>query len=1107
MEPHRAFQEPDRREREAARLRLDANVVVEAGAGTGKTTLLTDRLLFLLLAGAGREPPRIDQVVALTFTEKAASEIKLRLAERLLEILSLLTGGEGGSRAAAFLQEIRSVFKVGTEALLGRARAALEDMDRAAIGTIHSFASRILRAYPVQAGVDPSFTVDEGALFDELFAQEWARWLDEELGERAPRQGEWLEVLRLAPLGDLEDLARELCREGLELEGLGRGDQELAAWLKEMASGLSRAAAGQPPARGNSKILETLEALSRRLSGLAGAAASEDPPLPPRLGAREIPRSRWPADWDPAGRELYERTLAVASRSSASEEALLRRAFRLLLPFARSFREGYTRRGLVSFDGLLRKARDLVRDHREVRDELKRRAAALLIDEFQDTDPLQGELLIFLAEETGGSAGDWRRVRLSPRLFVVGDPKQSIYRFRGADMAAYQMFSEHILKDPRAVACRLRANFRSPACLLGPVNAIFQALMRYEPGLQPPYSPVEAAEPSSGAPSALELVCVTPPKDPRRAFDARSVQAQEAAWIARWILENCGEGGYRHKDVAVLLRSSAALREMLEAFKASGIPYAVEMEGYFYGAQEVIDLWNLLRALEDPDDRLALAGLLRSPLAALEDRELLLLARSGRLSYLQDPPRELPRGPRERLQGLFACLRRLRDLVGRIPLGELVSRALDETQLLALAGRAYHGEQTVSNLLKFGGMASQASEERGTTLREFIDRVEREMREGGREGESPLADEFLDAVRVLTIHKAKGLEFPVVFLSNASGGRGGTKRVSLADWGAGKTGLRLPSLGAASAAMAWLETQEALRQEREAVRLLYVALTRAKERLFVLGREKGDKGSFSSLLASAGAWPREGEDGLSCPGSIRVHRIAADAKILGSPKGVRGRPGPLVSAEKFAALWEERLGRQKECAAKTWTLTPTAALKEPPKGLSPAEEGELSQSPAALVGQACHKVLESWDFRGGGDLGRALASACKALSRLSASEDWEAVSRESREILEGFLASRTARELSRVEILGREIPFVHAEEGSVMRGSIDLLYRRGGRLIVADYKSDRVSSKDLQRHREKYRLQGAAYCRAVEKALGVQGVGFRLIFLRAPELALESHEL
>jgi ATP-dependent helicase/nuclease subunit A len=1077
---------PDKKDRDLARMSLDASVVVEAGAGTGKTTLLTDRILFLVLAG--EKPLRVEEVVALTFTEKAAGEIKVRLSERLAELAGRLSGGAvseaAEERAERTIEELRVRFKTADAKILERARAALEDLDKAPIGTIHSFCSQLLRLYPVEAGVDPGFRVDEGEGFSDLFVSEWAKWLDEELGERPPRRARWLELLGAVSLEELEGLARQLGSERFDPESVGARDPAAASALRALAASAAKLPVGRVKPQGG--ILDALAEIEKRLEAAAGAAEAEDPPLD-AVEPPEPRNAKWPKKWeeDEAGAELYERLSLVAKAASPRGEAVTRKAARLLAPFALRLRREYARRGWVSFDGLLRRARDLVRDAPRPREELKRRFAAILVDEFQDTDPLQGELLLFLSEGPGRAAHAWRDVVPAPgRLFVVGDPKQSIYRFRGADIAAYEGFIGR-LRENGALACDLTANFRSVPGVVGPVNDVFSVVMRAEPGAQPGYKGILPAKPGKEG-SGVQVVAIV---DPSGEADAAACQRTEAAWVVKRILS---EPERPLKDFAVLLRSSAPLPAFLDAFKRAGIPYAVEIERHFYGSPEVGDLINLLRALDDPDDRIAVTGLLRSPLAAVSDDGLLSLARAGALDYRKDPPaRALPEDERRAAARLFEALRSLRARAGRVPLGELVADALSATRLPELAARAYHGQQTVSNLLKLQRLAAEASESRGATLKEFVAEVEESARESRREGESPLADERLEAVRIMSVHKSKGLEFPVVFAANLSARpAAGEKAAARPDWTTGRTALRVG--GAASAAAALADAREKRMERRESVRLLYVAMTRAKERLILIGREKPESGSLASHLDAAGAWPSGGlERGLPAlfveAGKVPEAEAAAPARGASSADAA-------ATARAWAARAKLRAGAERPRARAA-----TAYLREAPKRPAPPDEPGGSFA-GAETGQLCHLVLQGWDYRANGDVAAACVKARGLLERRAPGPRWEQAEREASGVLAAFLASPAARELAAAEILGREVPFAYAEGGVVVRGAVDLVYRVNGKLVVADFKSERVEAKSAAKIRDKYAEQGRAYAEAIRLGWSGAPAEFRVLFLRRPEL-------
>ncbi|MFH2204799.1 MAG: UvrD-helicase domain-containing protein [Elusimicrobiota bacterium] len=1063
----------DAADRDRARTELGANIIVEAGAGTGKTTLLIDRIVFLLLGG-GLE---VSRLVALTFTEKAAAEIKFRLAERL-NALSGLLGGEaagGGDAESArrCLRDLRALYPRPDAAYREAAENALRNLEQAQMGTIHSFCAHLLRLYPLEAGVDPNFRVDaDGTAFEEIFDLEWALWLDRELGERASRAELWEHVLSAATLEELAGLARGLANPRVDLAravsnaGLGRRLRELG----ERAEALGR---DKPAVRG--RIVDYLDWLTAHFFGTADALEGGDyrqgdPPT------ASLPS--WPKSWPPDGREEYKRLAAAAGRLNSAAETLTRGAVALVKDFVLYARAEYRRRGWISFDGLLVGARDLVRDYPRVREELKTRFGALLIDEFQDTDPLQGELLMYLAEAEGQCADSWREtVPAAGKLFVVGDAKQSIYRFRGADIAAVEAFTEHLVRGG-AQRCALRTNFRSRCALVDSVNKVFQGAMLSRPGLQPAYREIAPAPGLTGG-TAPEWVRFGPGGGEAGAkLGASARRRAEAAWIADWIRNRRGEFTFR--DIAVVVRTTTDLNVYLEQFKAAGVPYVVEAEKYFYGTQEVSDFLNLLRAIDDPGDRVALAGLLRSPLVALDDREVHRLALRSSLDY------------RKRVQALekfYGMLRQFHARAGREPLGSLLRAVLRDTFLVELCARAYHHQQTASNLLKFGRLADEASE-KGATLKEFIDQVARSKRERLDEGESPLADESYDAVRVLTIHKAKGLEYPVVILPNLSGGTrsAASDDAVRVDWGDGTVGLRLGA--AANIARVLMDGEERTRQREEDVRVLYVAMTRPKERLILLGGLKGESGSFSAIIEPGGAL---------CPLDLeaaRAPRPAAAAGAVTEP--------PLPKPAVFAAAWEMRRAAEKQALERTVFIRPSEEHERGEEaGCAARGEDDLPAEPLRLLGRLCHEALEHWDFTKGQSLrGEPLAKLlARRAAQLALQEPLAAVDelqREAAKILKRFLASKEGKWLARTEIAARELPLLYEENGQVVRGTIDALCRDGEDWVVVDYKSDRIAAKDRAKRSKAYARQGRCYVRAVERALRVRGVKFKLMFLRTP---------
>ncbi|HEY7821007.1 MAG TPA: UvrD-helicase domain-containing protein, partial [Vicinamibacteria bacterium] len=456
---------PDAAERERAATTFDRNVVVTAGAGTGKTRLLVDRLVHLLM----RDPEtRLTQIVALTFTNKAANEIKARLRERLGSYLECrLDAASETPKQEETRREVRSLmdrYHLAKETLDRRALEALRQIERSEIGTIHSFAATLLRLHPLESGVDPQFIEDEGAAFERLFDELWEVWLDDELSSRASRREEWKRVLRKSGLEEMRGLAFSLCSEAVDLERLAelsRGRKTPAAvssWLRGLAERGSSLLDRHPEERTNEKLVRAACAILEQF--LSGDSGRDVPLAAGDSLSRNLNRNL--KGWSEEDCDQAQEIARVARALCRVDDSLAAGIVDLLIPFANKFRAVFTREGWISFDGLLARARTLVRDHPLVREGLKRRYRAILIDEFQDTDPLQYEILIYLAEEMGRQATDWRKVRLVPgKIFVVGDPKQSIYAFRRADIEAYLEVVEKIIKAQNGVECRLVTNFRS----------------------------------------------------------------------------------------------------------------------------------------------------------------------------------------------------------------------------------------------------------------------------------------------------------------------------------------------------------------------------------------------------------------------------------------------------------------------------------------------------------------------------------------------------------------------------------------------------------------------------------------------------------------------
>lgn len=1073
---------------------LEKNLLVLAGAGTGKTTLLVDRLALLIV---GKGIP-VERIVALTFTKKAAEEMRVRLEEILrLLIRELETNEEtlpSSSLLRPLLQEKYSDARLEWKS---RAKVALDNIPKAQIGTIHSFAGYLLRLYPLQSRVDPRFIEDEGTLANDALEEAWTSWVVKEFSERGRRTEAWREALHEISFDGMKELARELISPRVDFFAL-----EKSADLKPLAASLGdrldKLRSTNPYKKGTT--FETaLEAAAHTLQ-----CFREGKSIPRETKSALDSVFTIASEWKktPGVAAEFNRTYRLARALSRVDEIAVGRVRDLLKPLVEKVRSDLERRGAVSFDGLLVKARNLVRDFPLVRTALKKQFDAFLIDEFQDTDPLQGEILFYLAEDPATTADAWPQVSLVPgRLFVVGDPKQSIYRFRGADMAAFAAFGDKLLETGERA--ELSQNFRSKKPILDFVNNLTPLLMKEEAGFQPPYAALDAARAGDDSPAVqVMLIDPTGADGKLNADDIRLAEGLALAeWIDQQVRSSTGDKGPRYGDFTFLFRSTFAFRPYLDALRRRDIPFLAEGEKYFYHTPEVVELTALLSAIHNPDDRIALVGVLRSPLGALNDREIFELNKKVGLDY-----RRTPSLFKDRLGVLYPILRDLHAASHDRPLPLFLDEVYSRTNFLTLSVRSLQGEQAVANLQKIQRLAQSWSEQSPLSLGDFLERFRRYREEEKEEGENPLADVNYDAVRVMTIHKAKGLEFPIVILPDLHRAKRSFNFIpSLTDfdWASGRVGLRFPGTGLTNGAMVLNEIHAPKREEAEEVRVFYVALTRAKDRLVLPISTATDGGVYADFLSTLAPLPKKEEKIWKAGNaqiSVETHRadLTALRRSLAPAKSSKDRK---VDVKELVTLWHEREAEWESARATPVFDSPSRHIGESEKRTWPEDdEAELARDRATTLGELCHKVLELWNFSTKKVDLKILKRTIEESGRLydlnpKVNADKE-ILKEAEDILENFFASKTYAYLQSVKIMGKEVPFVYSKsDGGVMRGVIDLLYEVKEGLVVADYKTTKVKG-DLEKAAEKYLAQSEAYLEAVSRVLK-KPVRFEVIFLRA----------
>ena len=1116
--------------RQRAIATFDHNLVVTAGAGTGKTTLLVDRLVQLLLRNP--EPLKITEIVALTFTNKAANEIKLRLRERLQSYLAVKLDLEPSndieSKTHLEIGSLIDRYQLSKDELDARVHDALRNMERSDIGTIHSFAATLLRLYPLEAGIDPQFQEDDGKQFERIFDEQWDLWLDQELALTGSHSNDWRNPLRKLTLDHVKALAKSLCSETVELQRSKPNSTDtevfkfLEPWLKNLESKAAALIETYTEDRQNEKLVGAALAVIREFrqrGGIFGNGTGEARSL---VTEKSINKDL--QGWSEIDAVEAQQLVRIAKSLGQVDAKLTDLLWKLLVPFVEKFRECFIREGFVSFDGLLLRARNLVRDRPHVREELKRQFRAILIDEFQDTDPIQYEILLYLSEKMGHSAKEWRNVKLTAgKVFVVGDPKQSIYAFRRADIEAYLEVVEKLIKAQDGIECQLTTNFRSHADIIDVVNGVFECLIRPRDGVQPPYIPINSAPhtTSAGRPNIAPLPKVMVRKivagdDDVTAEKARRIEGES---LARWlkdeiiekvaILNSSGERVWvQPKDIAILFRKLTDIHDYLEPFRRNGIRYVVEGERHFYAAKEIIDTVNLFRAIVNPYDRLALVGVLRSPLGGLTDQIIYELHRKHLLDY-REVKRLKNKAFPTTVARLYQELAKLNVETPKLPVGAAVSHIFASLPLKALAACTFYGEQAVANLEKLRQQAELLGREGLTTLKEAIHQLQRRVLDVKEEGESVLAEENLDAVRIMSIHKAKGLEFPVVTLAGCQAGTDGQRAINaeaLFDWSTGLTGLRVGRTW--DLAGLYIAEKARVRMAEEQKRVLYVAMTRARDHLIISCAPTGRRSnrSFLSMLdetfQESIAAASESKVIAVGAGNVELCLVPENLVAPGGAKRTRKKSDTKPNWQPYVDAWARRRNAYESTIKTPIFVTPTL-LKQREEEMAEAAIRTphlRSRTPSMLVGELAHRFLESWDFTR--DRETYFERMQTFLDQLLPAEfrmERAQIQADLTEMFSVFFGSKIYCELAASQILGREVPLLMPWDGQIMEGVIDLIYEHDGLLYLADYKTDRIAREKLTAGAARYRQQAHIYSQATRQSLQREVAAFKVIFLRLGE--------
>ena len=1039
---------PDQAARDLIRERLDVNVLVEAGAGSGKTECLAQRMAAGVLTGRYT----VETMAAVTFTRKAAAELRARFQITLERALA-------GERDAARRE---------------RARQALRHLERLFAGTIHAFCAHLLRERPVEAGIPPGFgELDE---ITELRQRElaWRDYLDRRRGQGAPALRELMEAgVRPA---DLDRAFATVCNFP-EVEfpagDAPRPDPAPArVALERFWAGLNALlSSGGIPRDTTCPVQRCMRDFARRLR----VADLEEPRAVAELIAEWEGECKVIQKWWPRGKT--DKTKVEALHAAFCRDALpfleawYHYVYRLALTLLVEGREhaaGLRRRAVtLSYNDLLQYARALLRDDPDVRAALQARYRYLFVDEFQDTDPMQAEVILLLAGAPS-TERDWTRMPLRPgALFVVGDPKQSIYRFRRADIDIYQRVRQRIEETGGRVAT-LTACFRSVPALCDWANAAFGALFPAEPTPQQPgFAGLRAARREQGAAFGVRVIQV-----PDTVTGSDAVAAFDAEVIARFIAAEVGSRRRAPGDFLILTRTRRALPIYTRALEALRLPVEVSGGAAFAESPAVTGLADLLRALTDPDDGPAVVGVLRGPLFGLSDPELFRHRQAGGGFLMTAPDLTGVAGP---VGEALRALREMYDWTRRLPAPAAVERVLEATGLLALSTAASPGGAEAGDLLHAVDRIRQVTED-GGTLADAAEALVSDLQSP--EVESvPLEPGRRDVVRVMNLHKAKGLEAPVVFLADAARGWMNNVEVRIVrdglqargyfelwrEKGRGRAVLGRPE------GWARHEQQERAYLEAEQRRLVYVAATRAEDLLVVSRPARArDRQPWTML-----------EPHLRTAALLRVPPVAVPL-----PLGV-----PELSPAAREAAAGARTSRLETIRRASWQVESVTgtAHRAGPYG-HPLQEGKTREPDTgmawgslvhfllehAMRGPACDRGhlerLAAWFAFDRPELRRVIPEALDTVERVMTADFWrEAMAAEERAVEVPFAA--------RVEEAGATPRLLH--------GVIDLAYRTAAGWTLIDYKTDQLAP-GLDALAARYAPQIRAYADRWRAQLGVE---------------------
>jgi ATP-dependent helicase/nuclease subunit A len=1150
--------------RDRIRQDLESTLVVEAAAGTGKTTELVRRVLSLLRTGRAE----LSHIVAVTFTEKAAGEMKLRLRAEIEKVRNLAANEEERKR-------------------FDDALAALEE---ARISTIHGFCADLLRERAVEARVDPQFEVAADEERERLYGESFERWFQTMLSD--PPEGVRRILRRRARDRDAQGPRIVLKRAGSDLieqrdfDAPWRRDpfdregsiDAVVERLRTLAAFVSKADAK------DDYLVQNLAHARRFISELDAKEAVRGSRDHDGLEAllRDLIKGKPGKSWNWKGNSRGFKSAAVRKEALALRDALREDLTRLLdaldadlasclygelRPLVQAYEELKTRAGKLDFLDLLLLTRNLLRDDRGVRNELQQNFTHLLVDEFQDTDPLQADILMLLSADDPKERDPNVARPVRGKLFVVGDPKQSIYRFRRADVALYEATKRRLVAAGAEVI-HLTTSFRSVPSIQEAINSAFAPVMQGSAdGSQAEYVPLMSfRDEPPGRPTVVALPVPRPYSDWGKIVKFRIEESfpDAVGAFVDFLINKSGftitEREKPEQRVPVQARHVCLLfkrfqqfgedvtRPYVRALEVRHVPHVLVGGRSFHQREEVLAIRNALSAIEWPDDELSVYATLRGPFFAVSDDALLAFRHQhGRLMPLRRVEDSTLNVLTLDVADALLILGRLHRGRNRRPIADTLTQLLEATRAHAGVAIWPTGEQALGNILRVLDLARRFEAAGATSFRSFVTRLEDEAERGGA-AEAPVVEEGTDGVRIMTVHKAKGLEFPVVILVDPTAPQTARQPSRYVD---PIRRLWAMPLGGCSPVELLEKRDEVLAHDaEESVRLAYVAATRARELLVVpvvgdaLARDEAAAGWLDVLHPAIfpkagdrrrpdpapGCPPfgedsvrerpesaRRGPEGAVRPGlhrpEVGKHRVVWwDPAVLELDRqdDVGLRQQRILAADDGAAVategerlhteWQERraglLTRGMTPSHRVVTVTELTkqdgASGQPapsrPVSIEETDASRLDRPHGKRFGVLTHAILSTVDLASDGGAIRKIAKVEGRLLAATTEEISAATLAVERALAHPlFVRARVAG------ICRREAPILLGlPGGQLVEGVLDLAFREveaeGPIWTVVDFKTD----VEMGERKDGYARQVALYADAVAAATGESARGVLL---------------